>query len=66
MGGSSIVGTRLQPASRRGAEVQERGGLCEEVVFFVELHQLEGCAGAVPLLLRQVVELVCGAAQAAE
>jgi hypothetical protein len=33
--------------------------LAQEVILLVQLHQLEGGTGAVPLLLGQVVELVC-------
>jgi hypothetical protein len=50
----------LQPAARRRAQVHARARAAEEVILAVQLHELERRARAVALLLRQVVELVCG------
>eukprot|EP00760_Papus_ankaliazontas_P036118 PhM_4_TR8203/c0_g1_i1/m.15826 len=53
-----VLGTDLHPATWGGAQVDHSIGLIEEAVLSVELHELEGGAGAVALLLGKVVELV--------
>lgn len=55
-GGAS--GCDLEPASGRGAEVEEGAGGGEEPELGVELEELEGGSGSVALLLGEVVVLV--------
>lgn len=55
-----VLCRHLQPAARRRAQVHARARAAEEVILAVQLHELERRARAVALLLRQVVELVCG------
>ena len=42
----------LQPAARRGAEVDHAGAALQDVEFLVDLFQLVGRAGAIALFLR--------------
>jgi|TARA_B100000475_G_C14998753_1_gene315455 hypothetical protein len=49
----------LEPTAGGGAEVHARARAAEEVILAVELDELEGCARAEALLLREVVELIC-------
>ena len=50
----------LQPTAGGGAEVEARARAGEEVILAVELDELEGRTRAVTLLLREVIELICG------
>ena len=52
------LGADLGEAARGGAEVDADLRFLEEVVLLVDLDQLEGGTGAVPLLLGQVVVLI--------
>jgi len=55
---SHLLGGDLQPAAGRGAEVDDGVAALEQVRLLVDLFQLVGRPGAVPLLFRLVVVLV--------
>ena len=48
------------PSTRSSAKVNKRVGIVQEIIFLVELHELERGTRAKPVLLCQVVESEVG------
>mmetsp|Transcript_24312 Transcript_24312/g.67596 ORF Transcript_24312/g.67596 Transcript_24312/m.67596 type:complete len:335 (+) Transcript_24312:1729-2733(+) len=53
-----VLGCHLEPAAWGGAQIDDAAAVLKESIPPVELDELEGGAGTVPLLLGKMVELV--------
>ena len=53
-----VLCSDLQPPSRRSTQIHKHSRTFQEIILFVQLHELKGRSGSVALLLGQMIILV--------